>query len=690
MFGLGKKASKGGEGAAPEAKLSKPSRASEGKFSPKDFLLMHGEKFAVAIVVALAGYFMFSGYNTKTIDPSKTTDDLVTMASSARNEVAQNHWEAIAPSRPKESNFRLQSELSRSETQAAPYRTDVFEGGVRSRGGKRGDPELLAPVNLQTEAFMGAIAANSTQKAMIDSLPAALPVGEKRGRRTREEDTTTAIERMMAEGYDFGYQPDKSATQQTDTTGLALDNAKTIVPQYATFASVTAAVPHEKLVENYNAEFESAPDYNPNRDTPNYLGFEVQRVDVTTITDLSTLTDADWQTLPDVAPEEYAKRVEKWPGTADETANETYVSEKLTMKIPPILISRYDRLVDNPKVPQINKRPQAASGGGYGGGANYGSGYGQSSEPNYGAGYGAGASYGAGYGGGAGSNYGGNAAVPEEDLSEQSKAETASEFKLLRFFDFNVQPGHIYVYRVRVVLEDPNYPRSKTLQPKTSTMKPETVQRVQDLQMADEKRLAADKKAKRTSRLETKWSEPSPPVTIPSRSRLFASKVDKRMQQFKHASGADVNIIGSLASNVVYGEWDPKLATFVPSFSDRFGVGTVFGGDTGNESFIDVIDPISKKVKEVQGYRYANTVTVTDISGGDRLVDSPPKNDLASGGQIVAFDSASGELIVSREFDDYTQFRLFSYADEKEAKEDKDAESGGSSTPSSAGGGGKQ
>ncbi len=684
MFGLGKKGSKGGDGAPSEPKAKKTVSSSDGGLNFVDFLLKHGEKIVVSLAVALSVYFLYSSVTTESIEARKTTQDLVTSTSNTRAEIFnQDHWPAMSGDRPKDSDFKTQTERSRVKLDYSPYRNELWEGVPRSTSEKRGDPKLLAATNLQTEAFMGAIAVKSKTVAAIDSLQKAWPLGEKRPARMTGEEVIA--DRRMANGYDFGYEA-KASVLEVDALGRVKSDAETVVPKYTVFAAVTAAVPHRDLAKNYSAEFESAPDYNPNRDTPNYLGFEVQRIDVTTITDLSTITDADWQNLPGVEPEAYEKKVEAWPGTATETALATSVSNKLTMKIPPILISKYDRIVDNPKVPQIVKKTANAGGGGYGGGSDYGSGggsdYGGAGSDYGGANYGgAGSGYGAGggsdYGGGGGSDYGGagggyggatgNASTTAQvDIADVSQAEPMSDYKLLRFFDFDVTPGHVYVYRVRLVLEDPNYPRAKTLQPKTSTMKAETVARVQDLQMQDEKRLAADKKAKRTSRLTTDWSETSPTVQIPSRSRLYASKVTKQTSPLKLENGKTVELVSQLDSSVVYGEWSQELGTFVPSFyPEKLTVGTVFGG-LQNKEPLDVIDPISKAVREVQGYKYSNTVTLTAITGGDKLAAAPNKNELHSEGVIAAYDSASGELIISREFDDYLPYRLYSFSDERD------------------------
>ncbi len=52
------------------------------------------------------------------------------------------------------------------------------------------------------------------------------------------------------------------------------------------------------------------------------------------------------------------------------------------------------------------------------------------------------------------------------------------EYKLIRFYDFAIdprdpnspKPGRQYVYRVRVAVEDPNFPKNPSLQPRGSSL----------------------------------------------------------------------------------------------------------------------------------------------------------------------------------------------------------------------------
>ncbi len=76
-----------------------------------------------------------------------------------------------------------------------------------------------------------------------------------------------------------------------------------------------------------------------------------------------------------------------------------------------------------------------------------------------------------------------------------------SKYLLLRYFDFQVNPGNAYRYRMRVSLRNPNFKRS-------------VEELVQEETALVEVRV-------------TPWSEPTPPVFIPNEERIFLAKADK-------------------------------------------------------------------------------------------------------------------------------------------------------------------
>lgn len=84
---------------------------------------------------------------------------------------------------------------------------------------------------------------------------------------------------------------------------------------------------------------------------------------------------------------------------------------------------------------------------------------------------------------------------------QMNKNARMSKYLLLRYFDFQVNPGNAYRYRMRVTLRNPNYKRP-----------------VEEL--VQEETALAEVRV-------TPWSEPTQPVVIQNEERIFLAKADK-------------------------------------------------------------------------------------------------------------------------------------------------------------------
>ncbi|HWB10303.1 MAG TPA: hypothetical protein VG826_13820 [Pirellulales bacterium] len=89
-------------------------------------------------------------------------------------------------------------------------------------------------------------------------------------------------------------------------------------------------------------------------------------------------------------------------------------------------------------------------------------------------------------------------AAPEKPKEEPPEERIVN--RLFRFFDFDVQPGKVYSYRIKLVAINPNYELPR--------------------------RLLARPDAAQELFVEAKWSLPSPPVAVVRGTRLLASGID--------------------------------------------------------------------------------------------------------------------------------------------------------------------
>ena len=90
--------------------------------------------------------------------------------------------------------------------------------------------------------------------------------------------------------------------------------------------------------------------------------------------------------------------------------------------------------------------------------------------------------------------------------------------------------------------------------------------------------------------------------------------------------------------------------------------GSVFALKKGG---VEIIHPITKVLKVLKDPAPAGLVAVVDIRGSVPLkMGSASKDPIKTGGDLVTFDAQTGQIVVSREFDDFTEFNMFAQPDQ--------------------------
>ncbi|HEY4312797.1 MAG TPA: hypothetical protein VGN12_25325 [Pirellulales bacterium] len=195
------------------------------------------------------------------------------------------------------------------------------------------------------------------------------------------------------------------------------------------WAVITGLIPYASQVKEYRTAFRDVRFAQADLDYPNYHSFEIERAEVPP----GNSADAElkWVLLD-------RKQAEAEEATIGEIAvdpvDPVFEDRTLTKPIPKISGKEHDRSVGHPKIPVGpqpqgggNAAPQAAPAGGGDGLRGRG-------------------------GGLRGGNPGANRAVVAN-----STPSVLVDNKLFRVFDFSVVPGKTYRYRVRLVLDNPNY-----------------------------------------------------------------------------------------------------------------------------------------------------------------------------------------------------------------------------------------
>jgi hypothetical protein len=237
---------------------------------------------------------------------------------------------------------------------------------------------------------------------------------------------------------------------------------------------------------------------------------------------------------------------------------------------------------------------------------------------------------------------------------------------LFRFFDYSVEPGKRYRYRVRLLLRNPNHGvDARYLEPG-----------LQQLIKADENLPKAKKQWKKY--IESDWSEPTEIVTVPRDDRVLAVSVKPTLRPTVAGPTATLLAIhwdmhdgveifdefevqrGSLADFLDQKIPDSEDASRLPGPGMGISLGPEmgFGQEYGEPGALRQPKKSRRRKKkeeldEGEKVDYKTGVLVLDIQGGQRL---PGRNrDLTEPGEMLLLEP-DGSLIVRSDVGDLAQY----------------------------------
>ena len=236
------------------------------------------------------------------------------------------------------------------------------------------------------------------------------------------------------------------------------------------------------------------------------------------------------------------------------------------------------------------------------------------------------------------------------------------DYKLIRFYDFRdfsgsdrsaPQPGRKYVYRIRVAIEDPNFPENPAAQPRNSTLSAEVFRRV------EREAANAARTNRRISRRWSEFSEPSPVVSLPPTTAAYAGPVVPATIRKMQVDGREVEFTQKPATGkLVVAQWHRTYQVPVPVFMD-----VLRGSVVAKKGDFEVPDPLSLAVKKLPDTEINTQTVVVDVGGGNPLAISAAENQTEPA-LMLLFD-ASGGLRVVDEVQSQHGYRLYSFADER-------------------------
>jgi len=235
--------------------------------------------------------------------------------------------------------------------------------------------------------------------------------------------------------------------------------------------------------------------------------------------------------------------------------------------------------------------------------------------------------------------------IDEEETTEEIQE---VEHLLFRFFDFTVQPGKHYRYRVKLVLANPNYGMLPHFLEKEGMEKVKT--------------------------LETDWSDPSPSVAVPLDSQVLAVSARGSdgtamvmLVRFEEKDGAAAaEEFASVARGQFLNYLDrPFPESALPRAMATMGSAAGYSEGMMGPMGMPYAPGAAAKSNDApeRKVNYITNALLLDVMGGGRL---PGKDrSLVEPGSILLLD-AEGKLVVRNELDDLPEYQLHKPPETKE------------------------
>lgn len=574
------------------------------KFNIKEFFLLHIEKFVFGIAIILAVYFMFGG---KKLEPLKwLPDDLITDSKRASDHIDTNEV-LMKDINIEEKNYAEFAKGIKVGVKLEPYRTPTpWEVSLFPKKPLREKPVLYALERLQGKSGVGAIMVN-------DLTPGA----------------------NMAVGT--------GGTGGSGLTGSAGSTPTKKIGQR--WIVLVGDIPIQKQLNEYINTYSGASYTDPmNRDIPKYMYYRIWRQE------WPTANVDDWTELDDVYVTYRTKTEVEWPLGAQGASNMEPVDQAylapvslMPMAFPlpvpaggvgfgdsvghpphiPLLkddlfkemqaqkkLQKTIEILSKPSVEDIKNFNPFAAGAGASQGSSYDSspGFGPRSNP-----------------GGGGVIRPPNAAVSRLQMERALEEPVRVSHYLFRYFDFNVQPGKTYRYKVKLLLANPNFnlPEKDIAE---SAMKDRFV-----------------------TMLETDDSEPSPPITVSLDTRALLSKVESdpapkstpkatmRMVLFDMSDSTEWVLDNKPAERGTFLNWSERGYAAEPAPST-----TASESDSYTSAVLNRTPAKSTASTDTRTAKFDSNVCLLDIIGGYSLGNTTP---FRSPGKILVMEQ-DGNVVV--------------------------------------------
>jgi hypothetical protein len=604
----------------------------------KNLFAQHVEKMALGVAVVMVFAFLYLGMRHKPLPSDREAAALERDAKTAKDHVHESTWDRIW--RLKEWPDPVFKKIALEDAvnvDPKAYQVSWLDPPKVRTLNPRVDPRLMPVEKLEVRPGVIAALAVTADRAGDGGFqpPRRLGGGADLIEDDEEESGPPTLRDEQIDTLDKGFRPKGRGAQAVGRAFVAIRGIVPVVDQGAEYDRCFARAMKDDNHAKYAAE----------RDRPKYIYAYIDRQEVGADGKPVVVGTKDgepqyWKRMF-MSAKIAEKAAEPWP-EVEEPADPRYLDENLTMRPPPVLLQDYVSLIMHPDIPfkpekkkaGEEKRPAAHAAEGLGG------------EPGFDPG-----------GPGPG-EIGGPGEVdeaedgPREGADASKGTEKPAEYRLLRYYDFSVDPAKRYRYRVQLLLEDPNNPRDPAQAPEPGTLEGDVITRIE----------AKNKAAgRRVYWRETDWSEETAIVDFPPTRRVLAGEVSPARYEIL---GPRAKILrkGPLAT-VMALVWDTGQAVWVPGIVNELNLGSVVDFSKN----VWVVDPLSLdgELRRLSAYSFETGFTVADIYGGEMLPSENRKSKLTVPGEVLLVGEDGG-VNVRSEFDDADTFSLFHYTSDGE------------------------
>ncbi|MEO2047163.1 MAG: hypothetical protein ABGX16_11380 [Pirellulales bacterium] len=319
-------------------------------------LLAHGEKVGIGVIIICAGMLVWSSLGRESLKPEQQPDKLVSAADRAIQQVNNFVWDSLPEEEKPVAKVpgQVMEPVNPSDFPPPKY---SWNRSVTTVVGPRIDPVLLAPVDLEVEADAGLWAVGDRETARKKRFEMMKQAMEKNKKQAAERERANrknkgnnqsggnplfggggegggAYGGMQNEGARGGNQKKDGAVVLRPRAGVKLTGVEEV--KATSWVTVMARIPIKAQYQLYDDALQNSRGYRPQIDVPSYLGYVVQRAEVT------HTGQGEWQKVATITEKKLLNRLKRWPATPMDVIDSKYSHPLLTHPLPPLLLRGWD------------------------------------------------------------------------------------------------------------------------------------------------------------------------------------------------------------------------------------------------------------------------------------------------------------------------------------------------------------